>query len=613
MGPSTRATRKAQRSLSDETPDVSNMSPPSLSRSEEASKNAGPTAMRPASTRPRNPTQKQAEIEQQKVADLMKEVERLRKDKARLKRKLATDSVGDREEDDEDEYESEEEQDFRVAEQLHKSAFLTSKQFESRGVFQADPKRPKRKLRRKDEPQSRQQLSESPSQLSLSQLANDAPSDLRLDGRGRSRSPMSGVVQSRSSSSTSSADRSQYSSASVPPSHQDSTPPRSPSYEEPEEPSAPSPPPSPSINPTHPRYHTRPPVQVDLAIPKPNTSGTIRSEATPHAGQSPAQTVHSEQSKSSATSSVSAIDVRSRNLERPPFKDDKVPKGKPKASDYEAHASRMIVRACRFYSVLICTEDPFPDDEKQVLWADKAWLSVCQEVQVFYRMTDHIEQIIIERDSHARGSLRDLVRPWIESTYESRTSLRIPGFSTSTQMSHTPSSITRRVTDASGLDDTFTPSGFALHPIIHKVIQKSWFSDATGLGIRYSTYFSPIRNVTLALLFTAIEFCLDQWETGIFNSRLQFTEKLYRPKYNKHLRAIEEWREIDEEITLASMQEFHDRARASCGSLTGRRASGAAPLIAPVVNGLSASSRDRLRLELERQRRERQATPSDVQ
>ncbi|TBU21789.1 hypothetical protein BD311DRAFT_782729 [Dichomitus squalens] len=529
MGPSTRATRKAQRSLSDETPDVSNMSPPSLSRSEEASKNAGPTATRPASTRPRNPTQKQAEIEQQKVADLMKEVERLRKDKARLKRKLATDSVGDREEDDEDEYESEEEQEFRVAEQLHKSAF------ESRGVFQADPKRPKRKLRRKDEPQSRQQLSESPSQLSLSQLANV----------------------------------------------------------EPEEPSAPSPPPSPSINPTHPRYHTRPPVQVDLAIPKPNTSGTIRSEATPHARQSPAQTVHSEQSKSLATSS------------RPPFKDDKVPKGKPKASDYEAHASRMIVRACRFYSVLICTEDPFPDDEKQVLWADKAWLSVCQEVQVFYRMTDHIEQIIIERDSHARGSLRDLVRPWIESTYGMLTDgtehSRITNIATYTRLLDLHSDEPHPVFH---YQDTFTPSGFALHPIIHKVIQKSWFSDATGLGIRYSTYFSPIRNVTLALLFTAIEFCLDQWETGIFNSRLQFTEKLYRPKYNKHLRAIEEWREIDEEITLASMQEFHDRAR---------RASGAAPLIAPVVNGLSASSRDRLRLELERQRRERQATPSDVQ
>ncbi|TBU37389.1 hypothetical protein BD309DRAFT_876563 [Dichomitus squalens] len=274
-------------------------------------------------------------------------------------------------------------------------------------------------------------------------------------------------------------------------------------------------------------------------------------------------------------------DIRSRDLQWPPFKGDKVPKGKPKASDYETHTCRMIVRACRFYSVLVCIEDPFPDDDKQVMWADKAWLSICKEVQVYYQLTDHVEQIIVKRNSHARGALRDLIRPWIEKN------ARIANIATYTQLLDLNADEPHPVFH---YQDTMAPSGFALHPIIQKAIQKNWFSDATGLGVRYSTYFSPIRNVTLALLFTTIEFCLDQWETGIFNSRLQFTEKLYKPKYDKHLRAIQEWREIDEEITLATMQELHDRAR---------RASGAAPLVAPVVVGLSSSSRDRLQLELE--------------
>ncbi|TBU58249.1 hypothetical protein BD310DRAFT_977542 [Dichomitus squalens] len=289
-------------------------------------------------------------------------------------------------------------------------------------------------------------------------------------------------------------------------------------------------------------------------------------------------------------------DIRSRDLQWPPFKGDKVPKGKPKASDYETHTCRMIVRACRFYSVLVCIEDPFPDDDKQVMWADKAWLSICKEVQVYYQLTDHVEQIIVKRNSHARGALRDLIRPWIEKN------ARIANIATYTQLLDLNADEPHPVFH---YQDTMAPSGFALHPIIQKAIQKNWFSDATGLGVRYSTYFSPIRNVTLALLFTTIEFCLDQWETGIFNSRLQFTEKLYKPKYDKHLRAIQEWREIDEEITLATMQELHDRAR---------RASGAAPLVAPVVVGLSSSSRDRLQLELERQRRERQGgIPSERQ
>ncbi|EJF58880.1 hypothetical protein DICSQDRAFT_172540 [Dichomitus squalens LYAD-421 SS1] len=516
MGPSTRATRKGQRSLDN---NAGIQSPP-LSSSQGASKTSGSTVARLASTRPRIPTHKQAEIEQQKVAELMKELERLRKDKARLTRKLATDSAVNGEEDDEDEYESEEEQEFRVAEQLHKSAF------ESRGVFPANSDKPKRKLRWVHESQSRQHTTELPSHASSSQVALSVP----------------------------------------------------------------SPPPSPLVNPTHARYRTRSPIEP-----------AIQPEAVsePQAGQSqtPAQTVRSERSKSAAASSMCGRATSGP----PPYKDDKVPKGKPKASDYESHASRMIIRACHFYSVLICTEDPFPDDDKQVLWADKAWLSICQEVQVFYRLTDDIEHIIVERHSHARGSLRDLVRPWIESTYGMLTDgtehARITNIATYTRLLDLHSDEPHPVFH---YQDTFTPSGFALHPIVHKVIQKSWFSDATGLGVRYSTYFSPIRNVTLALLFTAIEFCLDQWETGIFNLRLQFTEKLYKSKYIKHLRAIEDWREIDEEITLATMQDFHDRAR---------RASGAAPLVAPVVVGLSASSRDRLRLELERQRRERQSTP----
>ncbi|TBU32492.1 hypothetical protein BD311DRAFT_654275 [Dichomitus squalens] len=442
MGPSTRATRKGQRSLDN---NAGIQSPP-LSSSQGASKTSGSTVARPASTRPRIPTHKQAEIEQQKVTELMKELERLRKDKARLKRKLATDSAVNGEEDDEDEYESEEEQEFRVAEQLHKSAF------ESRGVFPANPDKPKRKLRRVHESQSRQHTTELPSHSSSSQVALSVP----------------------------------------------------------------SPPPSPLVNPTHARYRTRSPIEPAIV---------------------------------------------------------------------------------RMHS----PSPPFEIPSSQVLWADKAWLSICQEVQVFYRLTDDIEHIIVERHSHARGSLRDLVHPWIESTYGMLTDgtehARITNIATYTRLLDLHSDEPHPVFH---YQDTFTPSGFALHPIVHKVIQKSWFSDATGLGVRYSTYFSPIRNVTLALLFTAIEFCLDQWETGIFNSWLQFTEKLYKPKYIKHLRAIEDWREIDEEITLATMQDFHDRAR---------RASGAAPLVAPVVVGLSASSRDRLRLELKRQRRERQSTP----
>lgn len=62
MGPSTRSGCRARSPDEDELEGAGTQSPPRSARGQGSSKNSGPAATRPASTRPRAPSQKQAEM-----------------------------------------------------------------------------------------------------------------------------------------------------------------------------------------------------------------------------------------------------------------------------------------------------------------------------------------------------------------------------------------------------------------------------------------------------------------------------------------------------------------------------------------------------------------------
>ncbi|CDO72634.1 hypothetical protein BN946_scf184985.g53 [Trametes cinnabarina] len=277
------------------------------------------------------------------------------------------------------------------------------------------------------------------------------------------------------------------------------------------------------------------------------------------------------------------------DLKDPPFLHGRTPTGKPKAGDYEAHVNKMIVRACHQYEVLIATEDAFPDLGTQDGWATQVWTDTCKRTQVFYKLTERVEKIITGRDSHARGGLRDKIRPHIAATY---------GFVTDGSERAKGANRERYRflldCDASKPEPVFhykdveSRSGFAHNVLILRALQDHWFADGTSPGIKYASQFSPIREVTLALVFTTIQFCLDQWADGTFNKHHMYTEKAYKSQYDMHLRHIRDWCAMDVNASRTVRQRLYDRAR---------RASGAAPVTAPCP-GLSDSSKERLRAEL---------------
>ncbi|KAJ7169341.1 hypothetical protein C8R43DRAFT_945280 [Mycena crocata] len=77
--------------------------------------------------------------------------------------------------------------------------------------------------------------------------------------------------------------------------------------------------------------------------------------------------------------------------------------------------------------------------------------------------------------------------------------------------------------------------------------------------------FSPISLVTLALIFTAIEFCIDEYSTGRFQQGV-FDEVVNTSRYEVHLKDLTEWAALKPSVTDTIRQRMHDKLRSSTGS-----------------------------------------------
>ncbi|KAJ7456404.1 hypothetical protein B0H11DRAFT_2244091 [Mycena galericulata] len=103
-----------------------------------------------------------------------------------------------------------------------------------------------------------------------------------------------------------------------------------------------------------------------------------------------------------------------------------------------------------------------------------------------------------------------------------------------------------------------------MNAIIMDSIRTIFFKTKAGRGIVYAKYFNPIRLVTLALIFTAIEFCIEEYSTGRFQQGF-FDEVANKERYDVHLQDLTEWAALKPSVTNAIFQKMHDQCRSSMG------------------------------------------------
>ncbi|KAJ7087970.1 hypothetical protein B0H15DRAFT_801037 [Mycena belliarum] len=251
-------------------------------------------------------------------------------------------------------------------------------------------------------------------------------------------------------------------------------------------------------------------------------------------------------------------------LRKAEFVAGKAPSGsRTNLKDYTEPAARLLKRAMHRYEVRIWTLNPFPGADLQEEWVKEIWDEVCTEAEERMELTVRMAGMIKKYGSHARSTLKDGVRPLVAPTYKFT-------------VGDTPEIISANIKlwkalleesafHYKALQEPLTRSGFAGNTIIIGGLRGIWFRTKAGRGVTYSEYFSPITLVTLALLFTAIEFCIDEYSSGRFQ-QANFDEIVNKDRYDVHLNDLTDWAGLMPPVTTSIRQQMHDSCRASTGA-----------------------------------------------
>ncbi|KAF8506130.1 hypothetical protein JB92DRAFT_2964787 [Gautieria morchelliformis] len=237
-------------------------------------------------------------------------------------------------------------------------------------------------------------------------------------------------------------------------------------------------------------------------------------------------------------------------------------RSKVKLTDFDAEYHATINLACRFYRVILCTEDPFPLDHDQDGYLREAWSLACKEHQVELGVDSAAFNLIRQRGSQVRGEVKRNARPVATLHY---------GFSSSPDSAHRSqmATLAQTLTNKHTLvyRDHEARKGLFETPCLIHILQTQWFADPHDEGVAFHLYFNPIPLPTMALVFMAIENCIDEWKDGQLKP-VDFTEKSHREKYLAHLTNLKGWRgHVQGKHLLAHMQQrLHDEARTHSGA-----------------------------------------------
>ncbi|KAF8587777.1 hypothetical protein K439DRAFT_1614074 [Ramaria rubella] len=94
---------------------------------------------------------------------------------------------------------------------------------------------------------------------------------------------------------------------------------------------------------------------------------------------------------------------------------------KVKAGDYDLEFQSTILLACKYYRVILCTEDAFPVEIKADCFARQAWQLACHEHEVEYTVDQGIYKVehyqIKYQGSQVHGEVKRNARPLATSHF----------------------------------------------------------------------------------------------------------------------------------------------------------------------------------------------------
>jgi len=285
------------------------------------------------------------------------------------------------------------------------------------------------------------------------------------------------------------------------------------------------------------------------------------------------------------TSDSSHNSAPPKEKKTPQFAVGYVNRGKPKAADYEDVVQALLLRAIHEYESRIVGVSPYPDSANQSKWAKICWKEACCVASENYGMTERMSKMIKSRGSRIRGELVRIIRSEVASCY---------GFNSDTSRTKVVRE-NRKLYDTLIFDSTFTyknvddREGYAQNRIFSILIQEAWFSNGLkSKGIVFEKYFNPISLETLALLFTMVKFCIEEWSNGI-REQAKLSEEVNSATFEAFLKDLRAWNALAPDVILKIRSKMYKKARLAAK----------VDLVTPMKNHVAGAVEDKLRKELE--------------
>ncbi|KAF7795495.1 hypothetical protein EIP86_006657 [Pleurotus ostreatoroseus] len=254
--------------------------------------------------------------------------------------------------------------------------------------------------------------------------------------------------------------------------------------------------------------------------------------------------VNTQQNRSDNSQGRTASDTADANAALyTPFK---IIAGGKKAREADASpTTKSLIRHSNLkFRVSLAVNNAYPDDTETANEIKGSFSAACDEVHAERRRvryekesqySEYIGHVCEQRRSQVRGEVKTKAQALVASFYKLEGS-RV--------------AIAERVKDLIHRKKfTFTipekRQGMYGHAIFEHIISRQWFANASSDGCgRYSKEFNPIPLPLIALVATAVQCALLDWETGTNQPhRNKFEYDIYAPVYHDHLDSLTKWRQ----------------------------------------------------------------------
>ncbi|KAI0317891.1 hypothetical protein OF83DRAFT_1171610 [Amylostereum chailletii] len=225
-------------------------------------------------------------------------------------------------------------------------------------------------------------------------------------------------------------------------------------------------------------------------------------------------------------------------------------------------------KACEKVHVHIVTAYPFPSTSRRTRTAEEKYCEVLVEhgldIQDSINMFDRNKQdIILREENQAHSRMRKAVQVFLEGSYGLKKNPANEEETLHNQSRATWLLDKSRYTYKDINHSARTVQGKFRNKIIEDVVHALWFHNAHALGFKYPSDFNPVKNESMALIFTVVEFELSQYApTGKPRSSAKFQSSRY-PIYDALLAKIGWFESDDSALWLQTRQKISNDAKAA--------------------------------------------------